>query len=651
MSYEYLLSICMMVKDEEKNLRRCLEAMRSIIQRDDVELIIVDTGSFDSTVEIARDFTDKVYFHKWGDNFSEMRNITISYAKGIYILIMDADEVLTDAELLYKYVSDEKYRSYNAFVLKIKNFSSSGGFTVLPQERIFKNDGTFCYEGAVHNQPRFKKPILNTEIYLDHYGYLFHDRELREKKFRRTAGILMKELEKNPNNAYYRFQLAKSYGAHRDKKEAHDEIIKAYELISGDIRIKQSYIYVYGTYAIICIENNEFDEAIRICKEGLELQPEYLDLYYLMAGAYLKLNRNEEAILAYKRYLELVEQYDSLAISADRSVEMYYTDEKCKDVAYGHIFNELYKYRDYRKCYEYSTLISDKKTKAVNSVKALLKLREFDGVKEIYYSSDNNKSICEALEALIEHEAESMTDEEKRQLWTSLSDGDEPYSILNRFRSADESEREALRAKALKQIDFNSMNEYYADILVDIDKNTSFVVATLKKLRKSKAKKYLKRIYSKNRKLEEFFEQYVLNESVRNDDHNGLKVFISIAYVILFTKAGEAKSSRTELAEQHYNIFKRYIEKGSYYIKTLYDQEKLRLYYKTLEDQEDTFFIALNYTRDSFERGNVKAAIQYFKEAARANVYMAGYMNRYKDEIFVNATEGTLELDKEILDV
>ena len=61
MGHEYLLSICMMVKDEEKNLRRCLEAMKSLIQKDDVELIIVDTGSGDGTPDIAREYTDKVF--------------------------------------------------------------------------------------------------------------------------------------------------------------------------------------------------------------------------------------------------------------------------------------------------------------------------------------------------------------------------------------------------------------------------------------------------------------------------------------------------------------------------------------------------------------------------------------------------------------
>jgi glycosyltransferase involved in cell wall biosynthesis len=634
MKQEYLLSICMMVKNEEKNLRRCLEAMRNIVQRNEVELIIVDTGSTDSTVEIAREFTDKVYFHQWDNNFSEIRNITISYAKGLYILIIDADEVLTDAELLFRYVSDERYRSYNAFTLKIKNFSSSGGFTLLPQERVFKNDGTFMYEGSVHNQPKIKKPILNTDIYVDHYGYMFHDKELRERKFKRTAGILLKELEKDPNNAYYRFQLAKSYGAHRDKAEARTEIIKAYQIISGDMKTRQAYIYVYGTYGIICIENNEYDEAVRVCREGIEARPEYLDLYYILAAACEKIGETEEAISAYKKYIELVKQYDKLAISADRSVEMYYMDEKCQDVAYGYIINELFKKREYRRCYEYSVLISDKKAKAVNSIRALLKLREYGEVKKVYCSCVGNRSICESVETLIESESETMTDDEKKKLWAALSGGDEPYSILNQFRSSDGSDREAIRSKALREIDFSSLNEYYADIFADMDKNTASVISALKKLKRSKVRQYVNRIYTRNQWFEEFFEQYALDEPVRDDDHNGLKVFLGIAYVILFIRAGEAKSSGAGFAEKYYDIFKRYIEKGSYYIKTLYEQRKLRLYYKTLEDKEDIFFIALSYARESWERGDVKAAIQYFREAARANIYMSCYMNRYKDELF-----------------
>ena len=156
MKYNYLLSICMMVKDEGKNIRRCLDAMKYLIDKDDVELIIVDTGSKDRTADIAREFTDKVYFHQWGNNFSEMRNITISYAKGEYILIMDADEVLTDPASLYEYIRDERLKEYNTYLFKIKNFDSSGDFTVHSQERVFKNDGSFRYEVLYMNSRYIK---------------------------------------------------------------------------------------------------------------------------------------------------------------------------------------------------------------------------------------------------------------------------------------------------------------------------------------------------------------------------------------------------------------------------------------------------------------------------------------------------------------
>ncbi|NLB78092.1 MAG: glycosyltransferase [Clostridiaceae bacterium] len=143
MTEKFALSICMMVRDEEKNLKRCLDSLKILLDKGDVELIIVDTGSKDSTVSIAKEYTDKVYYHQWNNDFSYMRNVTISYAKGKYLMILDADEVLLDPLLLYERINDPRLQSFNTYLVKVKNFDSSGGFTVLAQERIFKNDGEF----------------------------------------------------------------------------------------------------------------------------------------------------------------------------------------------------------------------------------------------------------------------------------------------------------------------------------------------------------------------------------------------------------------------------------------------------------------------------------------------------------------------------
>ena len=82
------ISLCMIVKDEEESLPTCLNSIRDYVD----EIIIVDTGSTDSTVEIAKSYNAKVYHHPWENSFSKARNYSLSYATCDWILIMDADE-------------------------------------------------------------------------------------------------------------------------------------------------------------------------------------------------------------------------------------------------------------------------------------------------------------------------------------------------------------------------------------------------------------------------------------------------------------------------------------------------------------------------------------------------------------------------------
>ena len=84
------ISLCMIVKDEEALLGRCLESAKSLAD----EIVIVDTGSADKTVELARRYTDAVYFLPWQGDFSHARNFSFSKATGDYLLWLDADDVI-----------------------------------------------------------------------------------------------------------------------------------------------------------------------------------------------------------------------------------------------------------------------------------------------------------------------------------------------------------------------------------------------------------------------------------------------------------------------------------------------------------------------------------------------------------------------------
>ena len=90
----FTISLCMIVRDEEGTLRRCLDSVKEVVD----EIIIVDTGSRDHTAEIAREFTEKVYEFQWIDDFSAARNYGLERATQDYCMWLDADDVLKPEE-------------------------------------------------------------------------------------------------------------------------------------------------------------------------------------------------------------------------------------------------------------------------------------------------------------------------------------------------------------------------------------------------------------------------------------------------------------------------------------------------------------------------------------------------------------------------
>ena len=103
------LSVCIIAKDEEKLLGRCLGSVAELAD----EIVVVDTGSTDDTVKIARAFTQHVYPFTWCDDFSKARNFAFSKATSDYILWLDADDVLPDDELLLPAATAEEENSFS----------------------------------------------------------------------------------------------------------------------------------------------------------------------------------------------------------------------------------------------------------------------------------------------------------------------------------------------------------------------------------------------------------------------------------------------------------------------------------------------------------------------------------------------------------
>jgi glycosyltransferase involved in cell wall biosynthesis len=152
------ISLCMIVKNEEAILGRCLSCIKDYVD----EIVIVDTGSTDHTVKIAKNFTDKVYHFKWCDDFSAARNFSLSKASKKWVLTLDADEFLNKPELLRRLVKSDK----GIFCFKRINFSIDYGklddkkyiktrlktARITPDDAFFKNNSKLKYVGTVHER-------------------------------------------------------------------------------------------------------------------------------------------------------------------------------------------------------------------------------------------------------------------------------------------------------------------------------------------------------------------------------------------------------------------------------------------------------------------------------------------------------------------
>ncbi|WP_186429881.1 glycosyltransferase [Clostridium sp. BSD9I1] len=325
------LSACIIVKNEEQHIERCLESIYPLVKKGIAEIILVDTGSKDKTIEIAKRYTDKIYFYEWMDNFAEARNFSISKAKGEYLLIIDADEEI-EKEALNKIIdlfNANNYKKFNAFTFKEKNFTDKDlkNFGIFTRAFIFKNSKDFFYTGSIHEQPSILRPSQNLDANILHYGYITNE-ETKEKKFIRNSKMLKEALIKDPNNLYYRYQLAVTYEVNYNLTEAVEQI----DIIINTIKNKkhnQLYLLYYSAAARIYNSYKLYSRVIDICNIGLEKQYDFIDLIYSELGAFYAMENYQEALNYSEKYLNLLKSFKEHDIFHD--TRFLFHSLNCKD--------------------------------------------------------------------------------------------------------------------------------------------------------------------------------------------------------------------------------------------------------------------------------------------------------------------------------
>lgn len=297
------LSLCMIVKNEEEHLPRCLKSVQGVVD----EIIVVDTGSSDRTVAIAEGFDAKVYHFPWTGDFSAARNFSLDKATGDWIIFLDADEELVegDGPKLRELITCGEADGY--YLTEINFVGDKPGIDAMINTafRVFRNRSEYRFTGAIHEQivacvQNHGGQIAFSDVRINHYGYL-NQTSRGKKKIQRNLAILQEEIKKRPADNFTRFNLGVEYLRMGNYREALKEFQKAFHKIPT---LEVAYASILLRNIVICLkELKRYGEALAVLADAIEAYPDYTDLLFLKACVYADMKDFDAAVAAYKECL------------------------------------------------------------------------------------------------------------------------------------------------------------------------------------------------------------------------------------------------------------------------------------------------------------------------------------------------------------
>ena len=207
------ISACLIVKNEESVLSRCLESVRTLVD----EIVVVDTGSNDRTIEIALSYGARVYHFTWIDDFSAARNESLRYARGEWILYIDADEVIdaANAAKVRQVITREDIMAVTVRQCIPQQADNIATSYYSEYCRIFRRHPDIRFEGAIHEQilpsiERFGGKVLRSDIVVYHWAYAI-DAVKKQKRAERNLRCLLAEIKCVPDDPFLHLNLGMTY--------------------------------------------------------------------------------------------------------------------------------------------------------------------------------------------------------------------------------------------------------------------------------------------------------------------------------------------------------------------------------------------------------------------------------------------------------
>lgn len=270
------ITLAMIVKNEAGNLAACLESVKNEVD----EIVIVDTGSTDSTLEVAARYTDKLFTYAWQGDFSAARNYAVAKSSGRWILYLDADEcLLCDPGQLRKTVMQDRKTEAYMLPLDYPINESTGEYNRFLVLRLFKNTKDYYFAGRIHEQVMIQK---NEAVGFVEDMIIKHQAvppKERNRKRGRNLRALKEACVLEPQNYFLQYYQGIEWLGLGKPAKALPFLKSAYgNLTDAHLHFRMPAL----RYLLTClIALGKLDEAICLGQEAALRYPGYTDIYYL----------------------------------------------------------------------------------------------------------------------------------------------------------------------------------------------------------------------------------------------------------------------------------------------------------------------------------------------------------------------------------
>lgn len=194
------LTVGVLVSNRIKYIRQVMEALKPLLEAVPSELIAVDTkgAEGDGSIEIVKEYTDKIYPFTWCNDFSAARNVTLEHARGEWFMYLDDDEVFDDVQELIDFFLSGEYKNYGAGYYGVMNHKADGSENMAVVGRMVRRTEDTRFVGKVHEHfNNVHEPFKSFSCFVHHYGYCFENEEENKAHQKRNVTLLLEEIKEN----------------------------------------------------------------------------------------------------------------------------------------------------------------------------------------------------------------------------------------------------------------------------------------------------------------------------------------------------------------------------------------------------------------------------------------------------------------------